>query len=109
AQSIQWHPWERWQVACRAWNRTVAAAPHSSFPPVIHVKSGGQWALKWSDFPSELRIALDYYEAAVTSANPLDLDHRKPIKNVTLRGYVANLRCYLSRLVKDGVPATEFT
>lgn len=63
--------------------------------------------MPWSAFPPGLVAELEDYKATVTTAKVFDLDSRKPIKLVTLQGYVSNFRLYVSDLVRDGVPVTE--
>jgi integrase len=105
AQSIQINPRERWHRARRVWNRTLAASP--SFPIIDGVKPMGRRSLPWSHLPPGLLAELEDYKKAVTATSVFDLDKRKPIKPVTLEGYVSNLRLYLSDLVDHGVPLTE--
>jgi hypothetical protein len=107
AHSIQMNPRERWHRARRAWNRTLAAAPNSSFPTIDNVEPTGRRSLPWSAFPPGLVAELEDYKEAVTAANVFDLDRRKPIKPVTLQGYVSNFRLYVSDLGRDGAPVTE--
>jgi hypothetical protein len=106
AHSIQMNPRERWHRARRAWNRTLAAAP-SSCTTIDNVAPAGRRSLPWSAFPPRLVAELEAYKADVTASNLFDLDRRKPIKPVTVQGYVSNFRLYVSDLVKDGVKVTE--
>jgi hypothetical protein len=107
AQSIQRNPRERWHVARRAWNRTVAGAPGSSFPAISDGEPIKRRALPWNAFSPRLLDELENYKKAVTTTNPLDVGQREPIKPVTLEGYIRNIHWYVSDLVKDGVPPAQ--
>ncbi|MBS0250974.1 MAG: tyrosine-type recombinase/integrase [Proteobacteria bacterium] len=107
--SIQINPRERWHRVRRAWNRTLPNLPGSSF---LHIWSGEQFgrrSLPWIAFAPQLLAEVADYERAVTGANPFDIGKRKPVKPVTVQGYISNLRLYVSDLINDGMPADDLS
>ncbi|THF54650.1 site-specific integrase [Ollibium composti] len=107
-ETIQRNPRERWHVARRAWNRTLAANPDSGLPAVANVEPAGWRGLPWVAFPESLLSEIEMYKTAVTSANPFAGDERRIIKPITLKGYLNNLRWHLSRHVENGMTAGHF-
>lgn len=108
--TIQRNPRERWHVARRAWNRTLAALPGSAFPIIQNVEPDGWRGLPWDAFPSSLLAEIEAYKVAATEVDPFaEEDRRKAIKPITLKGYENNVRWYLSVLVQNGVPVDQFT
>ncbi len=108
-ETIQANPRERWHVARRAWNRTVAMTPGAHYPTIANNEPEGWRALRWAAFPESLLTEIASYKVAVTTADPLAEDARRAIKPVTLEGYLNQFRWYLSRLAEDGVPISWFS
>jgi hypothetical protein len=107
-QMIQRDPRERAHVARRAWNRTVAAQPGSPYPVIPAPEPVGESAIRWRDLPSSLQQEVEVYRQKMLAADPFDPNH-KPIRPVTLDGYLMRLRIYITVLVRDGVPPERFS
>ncbi|MFT4026592.1 MAG: site-specific integrase [Novosphingobium sp.] len=103
----QRNPRERAHVARRAWNRAIAieGSPYASVPaPAPSNKA----AMRWTDFPETLRAEIaDWSDHAVRTGK--FTEGYKPIKQVTLDGYLTRLRVLLTALVESGVAAGYFT
>lgn len=99
------NPKERWHVHRRAWNRTFAKRPGYPFIPDTEPPL---WrGLRWSDFSDTLVKEVEDYTYAVTKGRKKKLGE-KPLKKITVDGYVTTLRTHLTRLVDDGVPIGQF-
>lgn len=98
-------PKERWHVHRRAWNRTFATQP--GYPSIADTEPPQWRGLSWSDFPETLIKEIREYEHAVTEGRKKKLAE-KPLRKVTVDGYLVSLRTHLSRLVEDGVPVGQF-
>lgn len=107
-ETIHRNPRERWHVARRGWNSAIAGQEGSGFPSIPNNEPEGWRGLPWSAFPGTLLAEVEAYKIAVTTVVPFSGNDRRAIKEVTLTGYLNNLRWYLSRLVQDGEPASHF-
>ena len=108
--TIQRNPRERWHVARRAWNRTLAMLSSSAFPIILNVEPDGWRGLPWDTFPPSLLAEIEAYKLAAIAVDPFaEEGRRKAIKPITLKGYLNNLRWYLSVLVQDGASVGQFT
>lgn len=108
-QTIKRNPRERWHVPRRAWNRTVALLPHSAFPIIQNVEPDGWRGLPWDTFAPSLHAEIEAYKAAAIEVDPFpDEDAPNAIKLITRKGYLNNLRWYLSVLVQDGASPDQF-
>lgn len=109
-ETIQRTPRERWHVARRVWNRCFAIGPGSPYPAIQNVEPVGWRGLPWDAFPPSLLAEIEAYKVAAVEVDPFaEEDRRKAIKPITLKGYLNNLRWYLSVLVQDGAPVGQFT
>jgi integrase len=102
AQSILHNPRERWNVARRAWNRAIAA-PGSAYPVIPSNEPPGWRGLRWEDFPPSLAAEIAAYRKKIATKSLFDKS-AKPLAQVTIDGYLRNIRVAASRLVEDGVP-----
>ncbi len=106
-QSILTNPKERWHVARRTWNRIIA--PGFGWPVIADVAPAKWRGLDWGDFPASLRAEIALYRQTMTAPDPFSEDRRRPLKAITVNGYLANLKRHLSRLVETGVPPEQFS
>lgn len=107
--TIQRNPRERWHVARRAWNRTIASRPDSAFPTIPNCASQAWRARPWSAFPISLQNEVTEYRKQMLVGDPTAEDGIKPIKSITIENYLANLRWHMSRLVDAGIPIETFS
>lgn len=105
-QSVQQRLRERWHRARRAWNAAVAIEG-SLFPQIGDPFGRLEKGMSWRDFPAPL---LDEIARLKTKATKLDLfgERRKPLKPVTIEGYLDNLRLLASYLVRANVVPVEY-
>jgi integrase len=109
-ETIQRNPRERWHVARRAWNRTMAALPGSLFPIISNVDPDSWRGLKWEAFLPSLLADIEAYKITATTKDPFaEAGACKPVTKITLDNHLNNLRWYLSVLVQNGVPISHFT
>lgn len=116
-QSILDNPRERYNVARRAWNKAIAV-PGSQYVEVP-INGVPAWrGLDWSAFPETLRKDIADYRAYKLKVDPfgkkpltgdgLWKKRRKPLKKVTVDGYLSSLRQSASRLIEKGAPIEGF-
>lgn len=108
-ETIQLNPRERWHVARRVWNRTLAALPGSPFPVISNIEPDGWRGLKWDAFLPSLLAEIEAYKITATTKDPFAKeDVCKAVTEITLKNQLNNLRWCLSVLVQDGVPVDHF-
>jgi hypothetical protein len=103
--SLVGHPREQMHVARRAWNK--AAAQVAGWPQ-LHVPSpeDARRSLPWEAFPESLRQEVEAYRRE-RLGSALVHEERRPIRPITVRQHVDQLRRHAGRLVADGVPVHE--
>lgn len=108
-ETIQLNPRERWHVARRAWNRTLATFPGSPHPVISNIEPDGWRGLKWDAFLPSLLADIESYKITATAKDPFAEEGTcQPVNDVTLNNHLNNLRWCLSVLVQDGVPIEQF-
>lgn len=106
AQSIQRNPRERAHVARRAWNR-VLAVDGRGYPTIPAPAAIRERAMALSELPESLVNELQHYRAWALAGDQIEND-RKPLKPVTVDGYITRMRVLLTTLIRSGVPVSQF-
>ncbi len=100
-QSIQQNVKERWHRARRAWNAAVAVEG-SPFLRIANPFEGVKNGLSWADFPPSLLLEIERLKARATAVD-LFGERRKPLRMVTIEGYLDILRLMATYLVRAQV------
>lgn len=111
-------PREKWHVARRAWNRTLAASG-GAYPAIPSDAPPGWRALPWDALPASLLAEIAKYRAHKLGNDPFADKHAKcesllaasskPLKPITVDNYLSSLRQFASRLIENGAPGAQFS
>ncbi len=117
-QSVLDNPRERYNVARRAWNKTIAV-PGSQYVAVPINEAPAWRGLGWDAFPSNVRAEIDGYRNYKLDNDPFVKNQvkadillrgpRKSLKLITVNNYLSSLRQSASRLVENGAPIQKFS
>lgn len=94
--------------ARRAWNAAVAEIPDWVGKAVPTRCRRRTISPAWGDLPSSFVADVDDYAARRVKPSRFDEFEQRPLRSVTVKGHVSNLRRFAGYLIQDGVSAGEF-